>query len=345
MLHDLRRLSEKNTIVLIGIAATNKFQKDIVIPESIRDMESTFGKCDLTDSYSILTQMGCENICVVNIENKHDCLDVTSLLAKYDFGYIVPLDIHASDVFYNPLRDGKKTFYAQYMMERFANHNDSYVIVTDKHASLYQDVDAFLEDMEEKREALKQSKNAMSKYENIIFVANNIERIMYSSVYLAGMMAVTPVDQYPSFNNPDSVKAVFDIDTCDVQSDLIYFKNHINGNMTVENLLNLDSDISPIKIEFLHRIQKYILNDMDYSEHIGCLYSAYRLKEIERQTIKYFESYMGWLITSYVFKSIYAKENPDHPGTVDIILKTDVTPIGCTEQFEVVKKIENRYSR
>ena len=342
MIYDLQGLNPFCSIVLIGMGKTGKYFKDIVRPESEREMKETFGSCELTDAFSLLFQMGCKDVCVMNIGQQHDYLDIAEMLRDYAFAFVVPLGIHASDAFYDPTHDGRKTPYAQYLLSRSYGRNDSYLIMTDKHASLYQDIDAFLDEMETKRERLKRCNVGVSDHGNLIFVVNNIEGIDYASVCLAGIMASTPVEEYPRFTVQPARKAIFHIDTCDVHSDMVYFKSHIDGSLTVENFLNLRDEKTPLKIEFLHRIQKYMLMDMDFSEHVGHLYSAYRLKAVEHQAMEYLESYMGWLLQSYELNHAYAVENPKFLGTVDIHISAKVKPIDCTEQFEVEKIIGNK---
>lgn len=339
MILTLKNINRQNNILLIGIGETNKYLMDIVRPESVAEVKEVFGNCDLVKSYELLANMGATDIYVMNIEKKHDYLNASIFLQPYDFTYIVPIDIFLSDTFYDPMKNGKKTYYLQYMLEQFYERNESVIIATDKHASLYETIDDFLSAMNKVNNDFKSAKIMNCKYENIIFVANNITAINNSNAYLAGMLETSSIDCYPAYANTASTSVVFNIDRADVSTEMAYFKKHMDNSITVENLLNLDIDISPIKIVFIFRILKYIFRDMDFSDFFGEFYSEYQQKQIEKKAEYYMSSYLGYILTDYSIDDIYAVESTTHPGTVDVYLKYTVQPIGCTEQYVVVKKI------
>ena len=62
----------KNSILIVGVGATNKHYNDIVKPESKKEMIDTFGDCQLTDSYIRALDFGASGIYVMNIEKMHD---------------------------------------------------------------------------------------------------------------------------------------------------------------------------------------------------------------------------------------------------------------------------------
>lgn len=339
MILTLKDINKQNNILLIGIGETNKYLMDIVKPETTKEAKDTFGVCDLTDAYELLIKMGATDVFIMNIEKKHDYLNIAIFLQQYDFAYIVPVDVYLSDMFYDPMKNGKKTYYLQYMLEQFYEHNESVIIATDKHASLYQTIDDFLDSMENINRSFKSAKIMNCKYENIIFVANNLMQTNNGNAYLAAMIEATGIDAYPVYANVATATVVFDIDRTDVTTEMAYFKKHRDNSITIENLLNLDIDTSPIKIVFIFRILKYIFRDMNFSDFLGEFYTEYQRKQIERRAKAYMSSYMGYILIAYEINEIYAIESTLHPGAVDVYLKYTVQPINCTETYEVVKKI------
>ena len=137
-----------NSAVIIGCGKTNKYYCDIVKPESKHEMYEVFGDCDLTDMYSMMIDMGVEDLFVINIEKVHDYITVSQLLAGYDFSYVIPIDINLLDYYYSPSNNAQKTYYLQYMLRQFYNVNESTIIATDTHASMYEDIDAYLNTIE-----------------------------------------------------------------------------------------------------------------------------------------------------------------------------------------------------
>ena len=129
----------KNSILIVGVGATNKHYNDIVKPESKKEMIDTFGDCQLTDSYIRALDFGASGIYVMNIEKMHDYISASYLISQFDFTYIVPIDVRLSDFYYDPtVNKNKKTYYIQRLMESlYLTGSSSTVITTDDHADLY----------------------------------------------------------------------------------------------------------------------------------------------------------------------------------------------------------------
>lgn len=342
MIFTLETFDNQNSILLIGVGETNKYYLNIVRPETEEEVKTAFGDCDLTYCYSMLLDMGVNQnyIYVMNIDNTHDYLEAADLIRQYDFAYILPINLYISDYYNDPLNNGAQKYYVQAIMEKFYKRNNSYLLVTDKHASLYEDIDTYLNSMDSICSRIKnRQKEGIHSYENLVFVGNNLENIDWGNVYLAAMLSTTPIDEYPKYENNNYQNVIFDIDTHDVQSEVTYFKKHTTGEITIENLLSLDMALSPMKIVFIFRIQKYMFRDMDYTSVIGKPYTTYQMSIVKDMTIKYLNSYLGWLLQSFEIKDVFAKENTIHPGTVTIYIKFSIQPVGCVERYEVVKEI------
>jgi hypothetical protein len=203
--------------------------------------------------------------------------------------------------------------------------------------------------MSSKIRSIKSIATSGEKYQNLVFVANMLENIDYANVYLAGMITTSNIDEYPSYPyssyNPDPINNIvptFWIDKEDIEGiELVYFKKHMDSSITVENLLNLyqAESKSIIKIFFILRILKYILQEMDFSELIGKTYREYYRCRAEQIAEEFLSSIKGHYIIDYKLDKAYAKENPKHPGTVDLYVKYEVQPINCSEWYVIDKKV------
>ena len=340
LIFDLKVNDKNNSTVIIGCGKTNKYYCDIVRPESKNEMRNVFGDCDLTDTYDMMIDMGVSDLFVINIEKVHDYITVSQLLAGYDFSYIVPIDINLLDYYYNPSNNAKKTYYLQYMLRQFYNINESTIIATDTHASMYEDIDAYINTIETNISKFKSLKTGYNDYKNIVYCANMINDVKWSNAYLAAVIATTGIDKYPTYSDTTNT-VVFDIDNHDVKADFdgVYFKKHIDNSITIENFLNLDTENSLAKPEFVHRIQKYIFKDLDLTEYIGSIYNEYVKTLILEDLIKYLNNYLNYILVSYDIVNIYAENNVETIGTTVIYIRMRIQPIGCVEKYEVTKII------
>ena len=182
----------KNSILIVGVGATNKHYNDIVKPESKKEMIDTFGDCQLTDAYIRALDFGASGIYVMNIEKMHDYISASSLISQFDFTYIVPIDVRLSDFYYDPtVNKNKKTYYVQRLMESlYLTGSSSTVITTDDHADLYEDIDAFINTMNKRRSDFKQNKTKLSIYRNVVFVLNNLSDTKWANVDLAAIINI-----------------------------------------------------------------------------------------------------------------------------------------------------------
>ena len=349
MILNSNQLNRHNSILLVGKGATNKYLKDIVQPESYDEVLETFGESDLSKAYQILDAMGAPQVFVMNLSDVYDIVSAAEIIQEQNFSYIVPL-FYASEYFYDVLLKGRKTYYVQYILRRlFKNElNESVILTTDTKADLYEDLDAFLDDMDFKIRAIKGIATSSEKYQNLVFVANMLEGIDYANVYLAGMITTTNIDEYPSYyyrnSNLESLKNIYPtfwMDKEDLSNDLVYFKQHTDDTITVENLLNLyhAKERSMVKIFFILRIIKYIGLEMDFSELIGKPYREFYRKRAEIIAEEFLQSIKGHYIIDYKLESVYPKENSKHKGTVDLYVKYKIQPINCTEWYTVEKKV------
>jgi hypothetical protein len=344
------------SILLIGFGATHQYLQDIVKPDSYEEVLDIFGESDLTEAYHLLNIMGADQIYIMNLSKIYDLVSAGDIIAEQHFAYIVPL-FYASEYFYDVLLKGKKTYYVQYLLRKLYKNpqNEAVILATDTKADLYEDLDAFLSDMDLKIRYIKENATSGEEYYNLFFVANMLNNIKYANVYLAGMIVNSNIDEYPYFNYRESplltvdlyssdITPTFWIDKEDIPNELIYFKQHMDSTITVENLLNLYRDInnqnkSILKIFFILRILKYISKEMDFSELIGKVYREYYRNRAEEIAESFLYSIKGHYIIDYKMDKVYPKEDPAYPGTVNLYLKYSVLPINCSEWYTVDKKV------
>ena len=287
--------------------------------------DNTISKC-----YETAKIMGAPNIFTCCFHSYTDFTDIVEVLQQYDFTYICPVDIYVSEYYNNPYRNNRKTFYVQYLLEQMQNQNNSIVIATDKHASLYKDLDAYLSDMSSKLYELKQSfYTDNANLHNFLFVDNNLKSEEWANVILAAMFCVTDIPDYPSYD--DLGDTVFHIERWDVPDEQIYFQDHHIKHTSVENLLNL-APIGLTKICVIDRILKYMARSLDFSEFIGRLYSAYQVSLIEKKLQTYMDEWKGWILDKYEIGKTEVR--PDVIGTMRIVLHYTVWPKGTTESYQ-----------
>ena len=334
MIINFQSIDKYRSTLLIGIGQTNRYLKEIVKPDYTAEAREIFGDCDLVDMYEFLAE-GFEDrdIFLLNLENQHDYLTIAYLLDNYDFAYIVPIDIYLSDSYLDPLNNGRRTYYLQSVIERATRNNDTTFIVTDKHASLYQDVDLYLEDMEKAETQFRNNEETSLVRENLIFVANNLVSISWGNVVLARMFLLTDGNEYPVIDS--YLKTVFRIDFTDNVNSMAYFQTHVDFTTTIENLLNFGAEKTPTKIVTVYRICLYIKYALEEecNKYIGTPYSPYKAQQIESVVTNLLESLIGSYLIAYEIIDVYPEENPYHAGTVDVILRYSIWPVGCAERY------------
>ena len=333
MITNFHKIDKHKSFLLIGIGETNKYLHEIVKPEYLEEAKEIFGSCELVDAYNIIaTDYKDADIFLMNIENMHDYLNIADIVANYDFSYIVPIDVYLSSSFLNPLANGKKTYYLQYLMEICRHTTNTIFLVTDKPASLYEDLDAYLDDMNHVEENFKNVITTEKEQYSLIFVGNNIPSVNYSNAVLARMILASEPNEYPYLDSNDYY-TVFDMDFTDSVGDMAYFKRHTDGSTTIENLLNFGANNDPLKIFTIYRIAMYIEKELDFSDYIGSKYVAYKKEQIKRKVEQYLTSQIDILITDFAINEVYAKEDEYHPGAIIVVVKYEIAPVGCAERF------------
>ena len=330
-------VDKHSNLLLIGKGATNYSLKDVSYETDYDEVLEKYGESDLSKAFKIAKDMGAEHIFLMNLKNSYDYFDIQEVIRQEDFTYIVPVSVYMSDVFTDFSRNGAKISLVAYLVSLVSGSNSETVVVaTDKHASLYEDIDAFIEGMDEAENLFSASCGAGMNMENICFIANNLQKYDMANVVLAAALCVSDIPEYPEF---DYGKAIFDIDSFDVFGNWAYFRNHTGGNSSVENLVNF-LQRQPEKIVSISRIIKMIKRELDFSEFCGKNYSEYQRMRFERKLDTYLSQLEGYVIYKYQIQSVKAFKNVHHKGTVTLKAFFDVWPVNCLDRCHVEKEVD-----
>ncbi|WP_312339207.1 hypothetical protein [Anaerospora hongkongensis] len=325
----MQTIDKHKNMVLIGTAKTNYKLNEVTYFDTIQAVIESYGECKLTSAFKVAKGFGVENIFLINVKRNHDYFDIVTTLKHNDFTYIVPVNLFMSDGYNDAYHDNKRITYFQYILEEIGGFNDSTLIVTDKHASLYEDLDGFIGEMEEliSQFHINSSKNLQGQ--NLIFVANNLANYPLANVVLASALCVCDLDSYPTLAFGP---AIFNIDTFDVGSELAFFKNNSIAETSIENLLNFRED-GPQKIVTIDRIVKYIKREIDFSEFKGKLFTGYQKLRIEQKLKTFLQSLKGYIIEDFRIESITSYQSD--PGTVVVLNRFDIWTVHSIEKCSI----------
>ena len=324
-------IDRDKTIVIIGEGETNKKINQVEYYNLYEEVKEMYGECDLSLAFKQAKEIGVPHVFVVNIKRKEDYIDLIELLKQHDFGYICPLNLRLSDYFYDLANDDKKTYYIDYFNRQMNYLNNSTIVVTEKHASLYEDIDHFIDDMKDKLLAFKNILNSLFNGRNTYFVANNLKDYHYANIALASALCSSELNQYPRYNYGE---AIFDIDSWDIGlNEIIYFKNHNDINTTVDNLVNLKAEVSPEKIIMIDRVLKYIVRKINLEQFIGRNMRAHTKLQIERTLEEFFNRLIDFVITRYEILNINFVKDIPGSGRVEVLI--DIWAIGSLEKVTV----------
>lgn len=304
----IRSVNKHKTLLLIGESSKRFGVNEILYYDSLDKAITDYGEGSLVDAFRTAKRMKASYVFLLNMSNKEDLIDMFDVIKEYDFAYIAPVNFYMSDVFYDGNNNGRETTYAEYYRRRVSRFNDSTLVLTDKHASLYEDIDHFLDEMKTISTKNKYRYASLQRGRNLLFVTNNLKDFKMSNVVLASALASQEVSVYPSF---DKFEAVFDIGPNDINdADIAYFRNDMTKRATIENLVNMEQEIPMLKSVFVDRIIKVIKRSIDFHEFHGKGYRVAHKLQIERLLTSYLEQITGSLIRQYTIDRIeFVKES------------------------------------
>lgn len=328
-------INKHQNILLLGKAATDYAIGEIIYSEDADEILEKYGDSDLTRAFNIAQNMGVKYIFCMNLQKDADYFNAAESLKQGDFTYIVFVSLFLSDIFQETYNGGIKHSTLAYFLGNIGLNCLSTFIVTDKHASLYENIDAFMGDMQKQQEKFLSACSTRANLQNIIFVANNLKDHPVATTPLAAALC-GPINKYPTSDRFGD--SIFHIDRWDNPGSMAYFRSNITRETTVENLLNMLRKNEPEKVVFVDRILKYIQREMDFQEFKGRKYTEYQKLLFRQKIEKYYESIKGFIIREYKINSVDAYR--DEPGTVVMLARADVLPINCLEMCSVKKEVE-----
>lgn len=332
---------DRSNIIIMGKAETARNNCEIFKPRSVEDARKIYGNSDLSDAYELAHDLNTENIYTVNCYNLTDYIETLDKLVHYNFTYIVPINLFLSDMFYDPVKKENR-YFANFFIEMLNDTESlSTVIFTERHASLFDDIDHFVFTMKSTLAEYKYNTNTNLKTPNIlqdygndlIFVLNNLEKVEHSNVALASMLA----NRYPS-NYPEEINItpVFDINKRDVKEyDMAYFKtNYITKETSIDNLINLRSDVDIYKNVVIDDVIKTIIKTLDFNSFKGKLYNLYTKIQLDNQVKTTMDNLKGKLFKDYEIINIGFTNMTATSGYVYVELS--ITPYGSFEAVNIV---------
>lgn len=325
-----------NNMLIIGQGATAEAAGKIVPAASQREAREKYGASNLTEASKVAFDYGVRDVYLANTPAPQQALDVVDALRDYDFAYVVPVGTFMSDYFLKRGGD-RRTYYAEQFLKTLGKDSLTTLVFTDKHASLYEHIDHFLDYMLEVKDRVKNRIAGDGKLvqQNLCFVANNLKNYRFANVLAASLLCTTPLDSYPA---GDFGPAVFDLDSLDVgYNEMAYFKNsHLRGT-TLENLVNFSSTGDPLRYVLADRVKKYILRELDLDRFKGRLATPYQKMRAEEAVIDFLESQLNHSIERYKIDNVGLFR--DSPGAKRLEVEFEIYPVNFKEKVAVRKEL------
>lgn len=324
-----------NSILVLGRASNNNLSGEIVKAKNIDEIYKVFGESELSRAANYILSSGIEQVYLYNCFETANYISVVSKFPHYEFSFIVPIGINLTDSFYNPITK-KNMLYAEFYLDNLLEDTTSTIIMTDRHADLYEDLDHYLISNEQmlydlKKDVIK-SEIDTEKWTNLIYSCNMLANVEYSSIILACELINSTPGSYPK---NILFGATYDYDTFDVKhNDMCYFKNNtLSRDTSIENLLNLRPKLDPYKSVLIDMVIKYIRRNLDLSKYIGRYYTKYTKIQIANDLKKFLNEISGKMIKNYNIKSIDFVLTGSSVGNV--LIETEITPRGTFESLQV----------
>lgn len=338
--YEIRKINNSKKILIAGKASSSLKAREILNPLDKEEALSLYGEGDLYKAYCMLYDLNVPNIYTVNCFADSDYIRLLDKLIQYDFDYFVPLNIYLSDTFYNPIAN-KNEYYVSYFLSRLDSVDSlTTVIMTERHASLYEDFDQFMLSMINIENDFVNSYSfnkysLLNKYgNNLNFVYNTLENIPFANVVLGALYCNRNYAQY--FNSLNDMELVHHIDNSDVVGlRAMYFKyNSFKDDVTIENTFNFRQTDDIYSNALIDDTIKRVIKEVDLSEYKGRLYNPYLEMQIEMDVKKRLDNLKGRLFKDYNIESISFKKVDRTSGY--IVVNYTIKPYGTLEDINII---------
>lgn len=319
-----------NSILILGKGETEYKSLKITYPSSISDVENNYGKySELTEAYTEAVKAGATNIFLCNCYRFTDYVDALDLIAQNDFAFVCPL-FKFSTTFINP--DTHKEMYLAELYSAAAENSFSNIIISDLHASLYEDLSQYLKAMKLINYRFKETTyGRLVNGQALAFTLNMLNDYKYSNIALSALIAESSLRNYPQ---KDLGEVVFDITNNDVfDHEFIYFAYNNLTKTTIENLQNYHEETVPEKMLLISIIKNRINMSLDYEDYTGKLINSYTKISLDNYTRKVMSSHIGTLISNYnILKIDYIKVDE---GQINIDIYMSIKPYNSIEEINM----------
>ena len=319
----------ENSILILGAADTNYKENIITKFNSLLEVEDCYGdNSDLTLAYKEAISLKAENVYLCNCFKVTDYITIINTLIDIDFEYIVPL-FSFSDSF--TTSDNNHMYLSEFYSNMLSD-NISQLIITEKHASLYENIDSYIKTMNLIANNFKSHCfNKLYNGENLSFVLNNLQNYKFANVVLASILSLTNLKYYPMVNVGD---VVFDLNENDFYGNEIAFYSYNNlNNTTIENFKNFKYKSAPEKYVLIHLIKQKVLRSLNLDEYKGKLFTPYLQIALSNSINSIMQKHVGNIIESYQLGDIdYIKEKDN---TVTIYLNINIKPYNSIEEINI----------
>lgn len=322
----------ENTILLIGLGLNKYKLNEIIELTDLDEIKEHYGSESCFYMAAIEAfKTGIESLYILNLDDWEDIKEHKDILEDLCFDYVVPLDLYISDSYYDRVYE-RNLLYSQVILNTLQK-TMSTVIMTGKHASEFENLDAYL--AYEKEQLDNEYRFQNLRTEGFIYISNILNQINYANVILASILSQTDYGEYPNPGEFLSVTnyPVFDIDYSDVSNSLVYFKDNTLTGTTLENLVNFSPNYI-LRLIPVYKILKYFYyHKPDMDEFIGTAYSEYRRLKIQEKLKSYLDNLVGYIIYKYEFLSVTSISS--EYGSVDILTRYDIWPKFTTEKYTI----------
>lgn len=331
----LKNVDRSKSIVILAEGLTDYKLGEIELHTSLKNVKSLYGESEITEAFATAKDIGVDDIFLVNCKTTTDYIECIDSLRHYDFAFIVPIGIKFSDSFYNP-KTKKQMSYGELYLEATNGATNSLIIMTDNHASLYEDIDQFLNDMKNKINKFKTSSYKSLRFgNNLSMVGNNLVDSRYANLILASVLSITPIGEYPTY---DFGQSIFDLDDAEINNiEMIYFRNNHLRPTTVENLKNFRIEYDAAKLIEIDRVIKFINRELDFSSFTGKFFTDYTKLNIYKRLSKFLQDNVGKTIRGYKINSIDFISEVKGSGVLHN--NFDIIPKNSIESFNIIMEV------
>lgn len=317
-------VTSHNSILILGKGDSEYKNLKITYPKNIAEVQENYGNnSELTKAYIEAKKIGAEEVYVCNCFKITDYIQAIELIAQNDFAFVCPLFTFSTTY----TNSNKEYYFAEIYTEALSD-SFSNLILTEKHASLYEDINHYLTAMKSINYNFKDTcLERMYNGQALAFVLNNLKDYNYANVVLASIISLSTLRYYPQ---QDVGQVVFDIIKDDIiDHEMIFFAYDILAKTTIENLLNYHNDKTAEKMLLISIIKNRINMTLDYEQFTGQLLNPYTKIKLTNYTNEVLNKFSGVLIEKYTLDKIeFVRSNPSE---ININIYMSIKPYGSIE--------------